>query len=96
MDEFKNSSFIFISDDMEWVKNNFKGDNIFYSPLKDAILDLTLMTVCNNIIIANSTFSWWGAYLNKKNKKVISPKIWFGHRGPKDYFDIVPNNWIKI
>jgi hypothetical protein len=96
MNEFKNSFFIFISDDMEWVKNNFKGDNIFYSPFKDEILDLTLMTLCDNNIIANSTFSWWGAYLNKKNNKVISPKIWFGNNGPKDQFDIVPENWIKI
>jgi hypothetical protein len=90
-------SFIFFSDDIEWVKQNFIGGNFYYSQYDNEILDLSLMSICDNNIIANSSFSWWGAYLNKNNdKKVIAPSQWFGPRGPKDTQDITPENWIKI
>jgi hypothetical protein len=90
-------NFLFFSDDMEWVRENFQGDNIFYSQNNDEVLDLSLMTLCDNNIIANSSFSWWGAYLNQNsNKIVISPKEWFGPKGPKDIQDILPENWVKI
>jgi hypothetical protein len=97
MEEIGDSYFIFVSDDMDWVRENFKSPNVIYSDLNDEILDFTLMTHCDNNIIANSSFSWWGAYLNKnKNKKVIAPKKWFGPNGPKDTQDIIPNDWILI
>lgn len=97
MDIIGDSTYIFISDDINWVKEHFKGDNIIYSPFKYEIDDLTLMTKCDNNIIANSSFSWWGAYLNKSNnKKIIAPKEWFGPNGPKDTHDIIPNDWITI
>lgn len=89
--------FIFFSDDINWVKKNFKGENFLFSPFTEEIDDLILMSECNNNIIANSSFSWWGAYLNQnKNKKVIAPKEWFGINGPKDTQDIIPKNWIKF
>jgi len=91
------SHFIFISDDIEWVKENFVGEGFNYSPFTDEVLDMTLMTMCNNNIISNSSFSWWGAYLNPTvNKKVIAPKEWFGANGHKDMNDIIPENWTKI
>jgi hypothetical protein len=91
------SNFIFISDDIEWCKENFKGDNIYYSPFTSEIEDLTLITNCDNQIIANSSFSWWGAYLCKSNgNTVIGPKIWFGPKGPQDTHDVLLKNWIKI
>ena len=91
------SIFIFISDDIDWVKENFKGDNIIYSQFKTDIGDLTLMSKCDNNIIANSSFSWWGTYLNpNQNKTVIAPKNWFGPLGPKDTQDIIPNNWLSV
>ena len=90
-------AFIFVSDDIEWCKENFKGDNIFYSPFNEELDDLLLMSMCDNQIIANSSFSWWGAWLNEnENKKVIAPKNWFAHRGPQDAQDLVPENWMKI
>jgi hypothetical protein len=90
-------NFIFFSDDMDWVKDNFKGDNIIYSNNYDETLDMTLMSLCDNNIIANSSFSWWGAYLNKnENKRVIAPKNWFGLTGPKDIQDIYPKDWIIL
>lgn len=89
--------YIFISDDIDWVKKNFISENFYYSNFCDEILDFTLLTLCKNIVISNSTFSWWGAYLNKnENKIVVSPKKWFGGSGHQDYHDIYPDNWIKI
>jgi hypothetical protein len=90
-------AFIFVSDDIEWCKENFKGDNIFYSPFNEELDDLLLMKLCDNQIIANSSFSWWGAWLNEnENKMVIAPENWFGPRGPKETQDLVPENWTKI
>tara|TARA_R110000868_G_scaffold409778_1_gene696015 strand:- start:8488 stop:9270 length:783 start_codon:yes stop_codon:yes gene_type:complete len=91
--------FVFISDDIGWCSENFKGENIHYSPFTYEIDDLYLISKCDNQIIANSSFSWWGAYLcdnNNNNNKVIAPKKWFGVKGPQDTQDIYPENWIKL
>jgi len=87
------SNFIFVSDDIDWCKENFKGDNIYYSPFTNEIDDLYLIKSCNNQIIANSSFSWWGAYLCPFNNKVVAPSIWFGPRGPQDTQDIYVQTW---
>jgi hypothetical protein len=91
------SYFIFFSDDIEWVKENFKGKNFIYSNNQNEIEDFTFMTQCDNNIISNSSFSWWAAYLNdNKEKKVIAPQKWFGPKGPKDTQDIIPSEWIIL
>ena len=55
-----------------------------------------LMSLCNNNIIANSSFSWWGAYLNQNiNKKIICPSIWFGINGPQKH-NLFKNDWIVV
>lgn len=91
------SIFVILSDDLEWVKDNINGEMIYYSPFDNELDDLSLMTCCDNNIISNSTFSWWGAYLNNNhNKKIIAPKVWFGPDGPKDIEDIIPDEWKKI
>ena len=96
----KTESFLVFSDDINWCKNNFKGKNIFFFDEQDELLNLIAMSLCDNNIIANSTFSWWGAYLNKnKYKTVIAPSIWLSpnissmNRSDKD---VVPESWIKI
>jgi len=101
--------FIVFSNDIEWCKNNLNklslNKFIFIDNNKD-YEDLYLMSKCKNNIITNSTFSWWGAYLNQnQNKKIIAPKIWF-----KDNYlneiclnntngfleDLIPESWITI
>jgi len=70
--------FIF-SDDPEWcsMKSEFDSDRFLLSKSNSADFDMCLMSMCKYHIIANSSFSWWGAWL-AKSEKVIAPKIWFG------------------
>lgn len=59
--------------------------------------DLCLMSLCSDAIIANSSFSWWGAWLIKnKNKKIVAPNNWFGPSANIDSSDIIPDDWIKL
>ena len=63
----------------------------------DAWKDMCLMTGCKHHIVANSSFSWWGAYLNRNpNKRIIAPKQWFGPQGPQDTQDLIPSDWLII
>jgi hypothetical protein len=95
MDIYKNCSFLFISDDIEFVKQNYP--NSYYSTFNDEMIDLILMSLCDHNIIANSTFSWWGAWLNKNdNKTVVGPKKWFSDQSDIDSKNIIPKSWIQI
>lgn len=90
--------FIIFSDDMKWCKENFIGEKYFFVENEKDYFELYLMSLCSNNIISNSSFSWWGAWLNKTpNKIVISPKNWFGVALQNlNTEDIIPKNWIKI
>ena len=91
--------FFIFSDDIEWVKQNmtFPYQAIFVSnPAIPDYEELVLMSSCQHHIIANSSFSWWGAWLGPNPQKiVIAPEKWFNTK-PGTYQDIVPNSWIKI
>lgn len=88
--------FVVFSDDIQWCKDNLKLNNVYYVSDLDYI-ELFLMSMCENNIIANSSFSWWGAWLNKnENKKVVAPLNWFGPAIQENTNDIIPENWIKI
>lgn len=89
-------TFVVFSDDIEWCKNNLKNDNIIYITDEKDYIELYLMSLCDNNIISNSSFSWWGAWLNNNNKKVVGPKKWFGSDIKHDTSDIIPDSWIKI
>lgn len=89
--------FLVFSDDINWCRENIKHKNIEFVNL-DEIQTLSYMKYAKNNIISNSSFSWWGAWLNNNpDKIVISPKAenWFGPDGPKKH-DIIPNNFIQL
>lgn len=95
-----NPTFFVFSDDYEWAKANlnFQTNAVFIKPSPDGqeCNDLHVMSLCQNNIIANSSFSWWGAWLNSNpNKIVIAPKVWFVG-GPQDTRDLIPNSWHRI
>jgi hypothetical protein len=76
----KDYNFVIFSDDIKYCKSFFgEQENISYINNIDPYVDLCLMSMCNHNIIANSSFSWWAAWLNSNpNKKVIAPQQWFG------------------
>lgn len=85
------------SDDINWCKDNLKFDKIYFVENFSDIDDMYIMGLCKNNIIANSSFSWWGAWLNSSpNKKVIAPSKWFGDKANINQSDIIPPDWIKI
>ncbi len=100
LEQTVNPHFFIFSDDINWVKNSLIIDSRFtYVSHNDSLSnyqDLRLMSYCKNNIIANSTFSWWGAWLNSNRKKiVVTPKKWFND-GNLSQHDILPDYWISI
>ena len=93
---------IVFSDDPKWCHQQqlFSDDRFIISENADNRVDLCLMSLCKDFIIANSSFSWWGAWLSSnKDKKVIAPVQWFGKTGyTKDHNtkDLIPNEWTRI
>jgi hypothetical protein len=95
--------FYFFSDEPEWVQSNLikegiNGKVISVNKGADSWKDMLLMSNCKHNIIANSSFSWWGAWLNQHpHKKVIAPSKWFKTNDP--FFEpneIVPKSWLKF
>jgi hypothetical protein len=84
------------SDDIEWCQQYFKGSRFFFSKSNTSAADLCLMSMCDYHIIANSSFSWWGAWLSK-SKQVIAPAQWFGPAlSDKNTVDVYCDGWIKL
>jgi hypothetical protein len=90
-----NPYFIIFSDDIDYCKSLFaESENILYINNNDPYVDLCLMSMCDHNIIANSSFSWWGAWLNDNpHKKVIAPKKWFGHAYQHNTNDLYCQDW---
>jgi hypothetical protein len=100
-------TFFIFSDEPDWVAENLKIDYpchlIGHNQGSDSYQDLYLMSLCQHHIIANSSFSWWGAWLNPSpSKLVIAPKFWLNPHSrwfaemKIDTKDILPKEWIKI
>ena len=105
--------FVF-SDDINWCKENLKDERLVFIDYPEKNLnyfaadlcELQLMSLCNYNIIANSSFSWWSAYLNNnKNKKIVAPKKWFSdeyikvisnYNSENILKSLTPDSWIKI
>lgn len=98
MDKIKANKYIIFSDDIKWCKNIFIGSNFEFSENKNVYEDLAIMSKqCEHMIIANSSFSWWGAYLNQNfDKKIIAPINWFGPKLPHNTKDLLPLEWMKL
>lgn len=96
----ENPYFFLFSDDLEWVKENLKIDAPYTvvdcNQDNTGYEDIRLMSLCNHHIIANSSFSWWGAWLgHNPHKIVIAPKNWFKSKNIS-YKDIIPSRWILL
>lgn len=96
--KIQNPKFFVFSDDISWVKKNLDtGVNSYYMEGNPDHIDLSLMNLCKNNIIANSSFSWWGAYLNLNPEKiVIAPKNWFKDSKNYSSLDLIPNTWMQL
>jgi hypothetical protein len=94
---FPSAEFHVFSDDIRWCREAFKGSQFkFFEGNKDYV-DLELMASCSHHIVANSSFSWWAAYLGQNpDKKIVAPKIWFGKSFGGNLSDLRPSSWIQI
>lgn len=95
-----NANIFVFTDDVEWVKQHFDIGYEFeivsgtYS--FSVFDDMKAMIECDHHVIANSSFSWWTAWLSKgENKKVVAPAKWF-NEGPADTQDLIPLSWIRV
>ena len=99
LDKFYDTSSVFVfSDDPEWCKEQelFSGDRFMISESGDQYVDLCLMSLCKQHIIANSSYSWWGAWLSGSDN-VVAPVRWFGvNNSDKNTKDLIPERWTTI
>ena len=98
-EKVKNPHFFVFSDDIEWTKKVLKTDfpcqYVDHNKGDESYNDMRLMSLCQHHIIANSSFSWWGAWLNPSTKKiVIAPTRWFENE--TDVRDLIPQGWVTL
>ena len=89
------SKLLFFSDEPDEVLRMYPGVNVWHTG--NTVEDFKMMMSCRHFIIANSTYSWWAAYLGAwPDKKVIAPKNWFSADAPYHTKDLYPTNWMVI
>ncbi len=91
--------FFIFSDDMGWVKKNLRIDfhceYVDHNQGVESYNDMRLMSLCQHHIIANSSFSWWGAWINSRSDKiVVAPKRWLA--GAVNTSDVLPKEWVSL
>lgn len=97
-EKISHPTFFIFSDDITWAKDNLKGPEFVFvsNPEIEDVEELVLMSKCKYNIIANSSFSWWGAWLNNNlDKIVIAPQKWFNDKKANKN-QILPEKWIRI
>ena len=96
---FPNQTVLIFSDDPQWCQNQklFEDNRFMISDNDDQYIDMCLMTMCKGHIIANSSFSWWGAWLSN-SERVIAPKGWFegSNNSHLDTSDIYCSEWTVL
>lgn len=93
---FPGEDFLVFSDDIEWCKNSPIFQGCAFREGGSEIEDMNSMASCKHQIIANSSFSWWAAWLNPNpEKKVVAPKKWFADPA-NDHLIGIPDSWIRI
>lgn len=95
---FPGRLFLVFSDDPKWCKDNMERDDFVIVSSGDEAVDMALMSRCDHHIIANSTFSWWGAWLAERPGVVVAPAKWFGNQrdGFFRFDDIYCDGWVVI
>lgn len=94
MELFPDKRFLIFSDDVAYCKNRFKGDRIKVVEGGTELEDFNQLASCESQIIANSSFSYWAAYLNQHpNPKIVAPKMWFSDGVERT---MCPPEWIRI
>lgn len=98
--QIDNPSYYIFSDDPTWARQNLKFPGkvqiVEFNTPDTAYEDMRLMSLCKHHVIANSSFSWWGAWLSENQRKqVIAPKRWF-NGALKDTRDLLPSEWLKL
>mgnify|MGYP003646639685 FL=1 len=107
MSMFDECAYIVTSDDIQWCQDNLNIDRAAFcntgydynSQIRPdfdkfvEVYDLYLASQCDHNIVSPSSFSWWGAWLGKDNKRVITGDKWFGPGGPQDYQDVICEGW---
>lgn len=92
MNEFPNAKFLIFSDDIEFCKKWFHGKQFeFYHGTE--LEDFNTMASCIGHIVANSSFSWWSAFVSPYTKKVVAPKDWYSDGIERT---VCPKEWIKV
>lgn len=99
MEQFTDEKFLVFSDDIEWCKKQAIFKDCSFSEGNDEVTDMNLMASCKALIIANSSFSWWAAYLS--DGLIIAPKEWYTLASPNDNEESVastrcPKSWRRL
>ena len=91
--------FYIFTNDIPWAEENFQAEDVCFVKGNTGVQsfrDMQLMSLCRHNIVANSSFSWWGAWLNPNpDKTVVAPKKWINDL-PDEQVDIVPEGWLRV
>jgi len=88
---------VFCSDDIDWCIENFSYlPNVKFRKYTEALSDIYFLANCEYVVMSNSTFSFWGAYLNMKEREIYFPLHWFAKNSGRNGYEICLPNWIGL
>ena len=93
---FRNVTFVVVSDNIKWCKQNVKDPDVVFSPFTNAFDDFALLTSCDHVIVTSGTFGWWGAWLSSGKTVYFSgyPRPNSKLSGRINTSDYYPGSWI--